>query len=290
MPLNAAGWTGRIRGDWADRLTGDPLQRMLTAPHHVIRDRPTARTLLVRCGDTYVFAKHMTGRKDRAGGLRRLWHQWLYHIRISPAMNTLRITQAAQRADVHMPGVIAAARRRIGAETEDLLILEAIQGLNVRTRIFDAADDAARLTLADHVGRAVAHLHQSGFIHGDLLLGNLVMLDDRSPVYFVDNERTRRGRRWADRRKNLTQLVFRMLTYRRFGHTVARRMLISYTDAMGFSDRLARRVRLVVMRRVRQRFVSAYGGRSALWRKYPREKERGPQVHFDLHSSADDHR
>jgi len=281
-PLNLAGWRGQVRPDWIDRLDEDPLAILQANPHRVVHVRPTATTTLVRLDGEHLFFKHITGRKDLSHGLRRRWHEWLHRLTPARALHTLKISVACRQAGMHVPQVLFAGRRQHQGTAEDLLITRPAPGCNPHLLFHHAVDRAACLALADHLGAAVAAFHRAGFIHGDLLPGNIVVTDADSPVYFIDNERTHRGRGRLARRRNLMQMCYRLTAHRSVGFAIAKRVLTRYARDMHLSEPAARRLRRAVWRRVRRRAAETHGDRTRQWRITDQLFSEMQPVSYDL--------
>jgi hypothetical protein len=99
---------------------------------------------------------------------------------------------------------------------------------------------AAKRRLLRELGRAVARLHASGFVHGDLVPTNLLVAP--AGVVFLDNDRTRRSPLlvWWQARRNLVQLGRFVVP----GLTLADRLrvLSAYAQARGLRDGARRRL------------------------------------------------
>jgi len=284
-PFDVAGWRGRVRAGWVDRFDEDPLALIRKHPHHVLRDRPISTVHMVSLDGEYIFIKHITGRKDIASGLRHLWHQLLYRVRPSPALRTLRISQLCLNRGVQVPLVLLAARRRQAGKTEDLLITQAVRGQTVRACIYDAPTAAERLRVVEHITEALVELHRAGLVHGDMLPGNMIVRDADRAVVFLDNERTHRGRTRRARMRNVEQMVYRLLCFQDYGCAVTRHFMTTYMQRMGIGEQAARRWRLRIMRRCRDRFERVFGGRVTFWAGIKREDLRGPAPQYDLDAS-----
>lgn len=132
-----------------------------------------------------------------------------------------------------------------------------IQGLALRRKVLRA------------LGREVGRLHASGFSHGDLRTGNvLVAIENASSVrvYFLDNEGTRRhlfGRVPRRRRvKNLAQL--NMDAPSLASRTDRLRLFLAYLEGIGSGGHLdapAKRLLRDVMRRTERRLAENVAAR-----------------------------
>ena len=246
IPYRSHGWRGRIRTDWAQRLGAiDALQWVMDQPHESVADRSVAQTLLLPASVSddrpAIYVKHL----PQVSKLR------------SPVMRTLSVTHAMARAGLGVPSVILAAQRRHGASRENILMTNQVDGQSVQSLIWPTSDDAACRQCLREVGRHIARLHQHGFLHGDLLPGNLIQTPGGELVY-MDNDRTRKFP-WLPlsiRQRNLTQMMYRCMTF--LPWSVARSFLDGYFEKLSISESRRRRCIAKVVRNARPRVMATY--------------------------------
>lgn len=272
------GWRGRVRSDWAARLAeGDRLADLLTPTAELARDRPAVRVWRKPIGEACVYVKHSTagksGRSDKGGVAERIDRaKWV--LRGSRALRVMRVHAELERVGIPVPAVLLAARRHSGLSAEDVLVTEEVVGENLRWRMNREIADDELIELLHRAGRTMAELHRRGFIHGDMLSGNMILRPDGRLV-LIDNERTRRPtalRFDALRRLNLAQMVSRLLPEQSYASI--RHMLDAYYDsmAMGMGERRTEQSR--VLRQARARRARIDADHKAAGRR--RRVKRGP--------------
>jgi tRNA A-37 threonylcarbamoyl transferase component Bud32 len=201
-PFESAGWTGYVRADSLDLLTGaDPLAYCLERPHEKVKHRRTVRTVRSELPIGTAYVRHDAAPKTRWYRRARVFH-------------TLKVHRMLAASGVAVPSVILAVRRGTRTGTgEELLVTEAVTGSKFKKLLHTAASDPDRGRLLALASAAVAALHQRGFVHGDLLPGNMLVAAPDGHIVFIDNERTRQIT-WPlfhhFRRRNLAQLAFRI--------------------------------------------------------------------------------
>jgi hypothetical protein len=248
--VRLGGWRGRAAPDWAARIEGDPLEWLERQPHEVVGDRPSARTLRVHAADGIVYAKLLAPLRSGAGPIGRL--KWA--LRPSRAGRVLRVSRRFARAELRVPRVLLALRRRRGWRTEDLLVTAAVEGPSLQRRMVEVQDEAERRRLLRLMGRRAAEMHRAGLVHGDLLPGNLIVVDGGAELVFIDNDRSRRW--WPavparERRRNLGQALYRMVSW--LGYRRSRWFLDGYYGTLGVDGTRRRRETAAVLHRLRPR-------------------------------------
>ncbi|HXW84726.1 MAG TPA: lipopolysaccharide kinase InaA family protein, partial [Candidatus Binataceae bacterium] len=154
-----------------------------------------------------------------------------------------------------VPQVLLTATHRDGRE---LIVTARAAGFMLPRAIRERAQDLARKrTLLRDLGREIARLHRSGYLHGDLTPFN-VLIPATEPARFtlIDHERTRRtlGSRFTRARlRNLVQLGH----FEFPGVTRSDRMRVwrGYSESMSRQRRgaeLTRLVRMLEARRTRE--------------------------------------
>lgn len=241
---------------WADWWrVADPLDRTTSVGSESVCDRGISRVVSIRFEGRLLYIKHMTGLKHTRGGFRRLEERLKWLLRPARSVWVWRMHRAMERAGLRVPCVVLAVRRRRGLLwDEDLLVTEAVDGCGLGSLLRDTADAAERRRLLTQVGRAVAELHNAGFLHGDLATNNLIISQASGDVSvaFIDNDRTQQWPihppRWVCRR-NLAQIAYRIPRWRE-----ARAFLDAYFAATrGLTTRQARRELLTITRKIRRR-------------------------------------
>lgn len=166
------------------------------------------------------------------------------------AARAVRAARELRAAGLAVPEVLlwGRARQSFGPFAAFLLV-EAVPAPNLcelaeRWRSEDGPRArAARRRVAEAVGRAVAALHELGWMHGDLLASNLLVEEAEPPrVWFIDHDRTRSlPRPLRDRavRRNLVQL--NRLPLAGVGPGLRLRAFRAYAGARGWSVDRARR-------------------------------------------------
>jgi predicted unusual protein kinase regulating ubiquinone biosynthesis (AarF/ABC1/UbiB family) len=127
--------------------------------------------------------------------------------------------------------MVLAARRRQGWTVEEVMITQAVEGDNFQSLLLADTAPVEKQDLLVKAGVATAQWHSAGFLHGDLLPGNLIV-DRAGNLVFMDNDRTlwlTRRMPLFLRRRNLAQMAFRILVIS--GEDAGRRYLQAYFDA-----------------------------------------------------------
>ncbi len=218
--LNAADYKLDRSGDWffwtLERVRDAAMQRSAIA---LVERQPASKhpqTLRLSwpaesSGQAYFVKAFHRGRgagkvKDllRASKARRFWRQGLL----------------LAAAGFNVPLTVAfAERRRGGVVQRSFVLTEALSGL-------PAPQYLSGLDIAQHsrafmqmkrsaiaqLGALIRRFHDLGFVHGDLLASNILVVmrkPDRLSFYFMDNDRTRRFPPWLTVqlcKRNLVQL------------------------------------------------------------------------------------
>ncbi|MEM8494635.1 MAG: lipopolysaccharide kinase InaA family protein [Planctomycetota bacterium] len=184
------------------------------------------------------------------GVLRLEWPQ---------AWRVARLEALMLRAGLAVPKVWLAASR-VGREgVEHVVVLEGVPGrslLDVRQQAGRGADYDRAIREA---ALAAAKLHGAGFVHGDMVPGNLMLAKggpgDKQRIVFIDNDRTRRVYgpwRWRARLRNTAQLTYRLRLLGRWAD--ARTFLRVYAEACGLPPSQIRWIRGASIRRSRVGF------------------------------------
>lgn len=124
---------------------------------------------------------------------------------VSPADREWRALHALSRAGLSVPRPLALGRLASGDRLLAMAFVEA------RPLVAALDQTPARRELIRQLGEAVAALHASGFVHGDLHHGN-VLAAPGGPL-LVDLQRTRSRRSAAARRRDLAHLDHSLAPY-----------------------------------------------------------------------------
>jgi tRNA A-37 threonylcarbamoyl transferase component Bud32 len=167
-------------------------------------------------------------------------------VRTSKARHNQRISARLAAAGFAVPRVLAVGEERRGPVVRRTwLATEGLAGGPVADHVArrSGALPAKRATLAA-VGEAVAKLHATGFVAGDLVATNIWITPGAGGerVTFLDHDRTTRGRgeaSWRRARRNLVQLNRLALA----GVTRADRLRVyrAYAEKRGWPWQAARR-------------------------------------------------
>lgn len=165
--------------DDADRLDADRPRRIVTKTYHLATGRHRLREAL----------KRRLGR--------------------SPAEHEWRALVVFHAAGLPVPRPLARGRLASG---DELLAVEHIAGSPLRDRFADAAADAElRGRLVAELASILERVHASGWVHGDLHLGNLHVRAGSDEIVLLDLQRARRARGDADRLRDLASLELSLL-------------------------------------------------------------------------------
>ncbi|MEM1446595.1 MAG: lipopolysaccharide kinase InaA family protein [Planctomycetota bacterium] len=200
-----------------------------------------------------VYVKHT--REPLWRGLTRL--EWPQSWRVA------RLERLMKRAGLSVPRVWLAASRVGRSGVEHVVVLEGVAGASLReVRQRDGRGAVYEDAIAA-AAKAAAKLHDAGFVHGDMVPGNLMFAepqneldaDQGSGVVFIDNDRTRRVYgpwRWRARFRNAAQLSLRLRLLGRWAD--ARAFLRAYAEVADLSPWQMRSVRKAAVRRSREAF------------------------------------
>jgi hypothetical protein len=213
-------WQGEGWSGWIDPAAGvDPAACLAAASADSGRTSRHARTVRVSTGAGALFVKTYA----TPGGWR--------------AVRAFRMGAALLGAGLAAPEVVAAARRG-GA---GLLVTRDTGGEDLLAAVARRRGTRGeKRALLRRLGTEVAHLHEAGFVHGDLVPPNVRLVGDR--FVFLDNDRTRQSRLLVRilARRNLVQLGRFLVP----GLTLTdrARVLAAYARARGLSRGARRRL------------------------------------------------
>lgn len=221
-------------------------------------------------------AANGTGRASRhARTMRRTDGRFDVWIKVWPARGSRRarrafaMHEALRRAGFLAPVSLVVAWRA----DEGLLVTAHVEGIGLLERYAELAAGGAaargeRRLLSRRLGATVGRLHQAGFVHGDLVPGNIRVVGER--FCFLDNDRTRRIPLAIGGRRNLVQLG--RFVVPGVGLSDRMRVLCAYAEARGLSRRARRRlgwwlVRKIIARRCRIDHIALAAATAAGFRR-----------------------
>ncbi|MBI2987262.1 MAG: hypothetical protein HYY45_10900 [Deltaproteobacteria bacterium] len=139
--------------------------------------------------------------------------------RYSKAFRALKQGVALTEQGFHVPLAVAAGEERdLGLLKKAFLLTARVEGsplpLFLRDRFVGPLGVAALREKRDYLKRLaleIRHLHQAGFVHGDLVPSNILFRKEERGVtiFYMDNDRTRRYPLWLPQnlwKRNLVQL------------------------------------------------------------------------------------
>ncbi len=261
--LKSDGWTMWVDRNFVGELDArDPLDCLRSLARGEMRNRPMADVWCIDCNAGPCYVKHFKPVPGHGG----LWRRLRRLIRRSLALHCMRVAERMRRTGVATAPVVLAGRRRVGRRREHVLVTRDVPGENLQAALFAADSRTEQRRLVELAAEHIAALHRAGFVHGDLLPGNLIVSPDRAQLSFVDNDRTTvrpaplasRGRR-----RNVEQIVYRLYATTRA--EVTRAFIERYCRSMGMGRARARRFEHHVLQHVRQRLAA--GPRDRHWQK-----------------------
>jgi tRNA A-37 threonylcarbamoyl transferase component Bud32 len=214
-------------GDWVIRVHQDfpkeSIARLLSACRSC-GDVSGDSTRVPSSEHSHVFKCRISSKDGNLGiytkqFLFRSWLDFAKHLfRAGRARRAFGASLMLQEHGFDTPAVLGLFERRLGPFTVDgMLATREVKNATPMTELlwnFDRRSDADVLsdkrTLIKEFARTVGHMHARGIFHGDLRIGNVLVVHERPSwrFYFVDNERTRKFCRLPARLrlKNLVQI------------------------------------------------------------------------------------
>jgi len=168
---------------------------VLALPEEIVSGHPDRQVGRVRLGGVVAYLKkeHRVPWRER---LRNLWAGF------GPASKSWREAATLRQVGEAFPGLpswIAAGETRDGRA---FLLLRELTGTYPLSEALERWRDVPRVRrkLADELGRALASLHESGFVHGDLFAPHVLVDPATLQVFFLDWQRAGRSARgcWRD--------------------------------------------------------------------------------------------
>lgn len=159
------------------------------------------------------------------------------------------MTQKLSACGFQVPAILGAGEmRKGGLLLKSFLLAEAVEGVELTealSRLASAASAervAKKRRLARLIGSEVGRLHRLGYVHGDLVVSNILVKDGgSSAVWLIDHDRSRgpvRLFRGYYQRRNLVQL--NRIELVGVTHCDRLRTFCHYAAARGWSKRKAR--------------------------------------------------
>lgn len=205
---NANGWKGFVNTEWIDDF--DDLDQWLEQnPGETIVDKPTRTVTRVAMANSILYVKRVETLAVGDGRfLRNLTRKLKWLLRPSRAISVMKTTMKMLEAGVPCPTPILAARKRTpGKMPTDIFITLEAKGDNLKKLLEDTGNDQDKIELlVKSAARAVARLHEAGFVHGDCIPGNMIVGND-DQIAFIDNDRTFASSSHKQQEKNLVQFA-----------------------------------------------------------------------------------
>lgn len=235
------------RGDWVvwvDSLAWKEewwpsVERSLTNPSGVLRESRHARTSTLSlsheegCRTSFLKIYHRSGwRTD----LKDLW-------RPSKAMRALRISRRLADDGFLAPAVLAAGEQRSGRLLQRAFLLTAgvawptLAQLGERLAALPVEEGRRRRrAIVEAIGAEVGRLHRAGYVHGDLVVTN-ILVDEGPPTRFcfLDHDRSRKQAMPSEREQGRTLVQLNRLPVPRVNRADRFRFLVHYADARCWS-------------------------------------------------------
>jgi len=140
-------------------------------------------------------------------------------LRDSRAFRALKQADALSRERFHVPQVILAGeQRKYGFLKKAFLLTEGVAGLSLPAYLqraylppLDSSVLRKKRQSLRQLALEVRRLHQTGFVHGDLIPSNILVRDEpeKTTCFYLDHDRTRRYPTWFPHglwKRNLIQL------------------------------------------------------------------------------------
>jgi hypothetical protein len=141
---------------------------------------------------------------------------WKDGLRGSKAFRAWQIGLRLRRAGFSVPVTVAAGEeRRAGPGRPPIIVAQKVDGvpahLFLRARAGDARWSAEKRARLKQAAELVRRFHDAGFVHGDLVPTNLLVVPGNNGIqlFFMDNDRTRHYPTWLPQpfwKRNLIQL------------------------------------------------------------------------------------
>jgi len=208
LPVNQNGWYGLVAPDFAslferlDEWLSQDSAIILEAPCRTIRRHQTVQGTL--------YSKLMRAQNDGAY-TRREWFAWLkWALGPSRALHILKISalMLARGHGCAVP-VLAVRKRQWNGWHLNLLVTREVPFPTVEQFVTGPSPNEA----LQASGKALASLHQDGFVHGDYLPRNCCLDAANHRLFFLDNDKTSH---WQSapfflQQRNLEQFAYNLI-------------------------------------------------------------------------------
>jgi tRNA A-37 threonylcarbamoyl transferase component Bud32 len=231
------------------------VERSLANPAEALRESRHARTFMLSLphenGPQTSFLKiyHRSGwRAD----LKDRWRQ-------SKAMRALRISRRLVDDGFLAPAVIAAGEQRTGRLLQRAFLLtEAVawptlaQLGELLASLPGEEGRRRRRVVIGALGAEVGRLHRAGYVHGDLVVTNVLVDEGPPPRFcFLDHDRSRKRSKPSNRELRRTLVELNRLAVPGVRHADRLRFLVRYADVHAWSRSEMRRQARWVTRKTR---------------------------------------
>lgn len=189
LPFSSGSWKGRIAAGWQDVLSDFDQWQLEHAGETVVSYR-SRKVCRVQTPKGTIYVKTIWGLTDAGmtGKDPLSFLKWVF--RPSRALAAWRISQRMLAAGFHCARPVLAIRRRspLGYPA-DVFISEEVSA-PVLNDVLPGLSPDQQLDLARFLGRELQKFHAAGFIHGDCILRNLCLNQEKQLV-FLDNDRSK---------------------------------------------------------------------------------------------------
>jgi tRNA A-37 threonylcarbamoyl transferase component Bud32 len=177
--------------------------------------------------------------------------------RTAAAVRAFRNALALEAAGVPTPRVWAAGvLRTLRVPKAGYLLIDEVLDAVSLSALAHSPRGASHAAVGE-VARAIARMHEAGFVHGDLTINN-VLLDGAGKPWFIDLERTQRvrgGANWRQAVEDFHRLARHFRKFSPAGRVAALRLLREYCAARGWKGREREFVR-ALERRLRHKMAA----------------------------------
>ncbi|MHC4168023.1 MAG: lipopolysaccharide kinase InaA family protein [Planctomycetota bacterium] len=214
--IQEAGWTIRARKDLPKNVMSDLLSFADSSGGVFARVQSSDYSEVFRGGITFDGADHVLYMKKHL--CRSVLDSVKHIFRPSRARRAFNASLMLRQNGIDAPDVMGLFERRFGPFCADnSLLTEEVEGgrsmvdvLNGLRRDTGAGALARRRSLIRAFAETVGRMHARGIFHGDLRLGNVLVVQNGASLrfFFIDNERTKKFHRLPSRLrlKNLVQV------------------------------------------------------------------------------------
>jgi hypothetical protein len=256
------------RGDWVvwvDSHTWNEewwpiVERSLANPAETLRKSRHARTSILSLS-------HVDGPRAsflkiyrRAGWRTDLKDLW----RPSKALRALHISRRLADEGFLAPVVLAAGEQRTGRLLQRAFLLTVgvawptLAQLGERLASLPAEEGRRRRrAVVEALGAEVGRLHRAGYVHGDLVVSNILVDEGTPPRFcFLDHDRSRKRASPSEREQGRTLVELNRLPVPGIHHADRLRFLLHYANARGWSRTEMRRQARWVARKTKARMLA----------------------------------